>query len=185
LTQCRYYVGMYRHYSSSWSNSSSLITQKKEKHMVRFLLPIVQSLRRLYWRLVRPVTRGVRAIVVSQDEKILLVKHTYQEGWFLPGGKVGRSEDDENALRRELYEELGIQLTATPRKLGEYENTYEYKKDTIAVFVVGSFTQGEKKHFEVERHSFFKPEMLPEKTSPGTRRRIEEWLGKRQTNNQW
>jgi 8-oxo-dGTP pyrophosphatase MutT (NUDIX family) len=153
--------------------------------MLRFLLPIVQKLRRFYWWLIRPVTRGVRAIVVNQNGEILLVAHTYQEGWFLPGGKVGRKENDENALHRELSEELGIQITTTPRQLGEYENTYEYKKDTVVVFVVDSFTQVSKKHFEVERHSFFKPEMLPEKTSPGTRRRIEEWLGKKQINNQW
>ena len=153
--------------------------------MIKFLLPIVQKFRRFYWRIVRPVTRGVRTIVVNQNGEILLVAHTYQEGWFLPGGKVGRNEDDEKALRRELSEELGIQITATPRQLGEYENTYEYKKDTNIVFVVDSFTQGVKKHFEVEKHSFFKPEMLPEKTSPGTRRRIEEWLGKKQTSNQW
>src|SRR3989344_782639 len=127
--------------------------------MIKFLLPIVQKFRRFYWRIVRPVTRGVRAIVVNQNEEILLVAHTYQEGWFLPGGKVSRNEKDENA--------------------------YEYKKDTIVVFVVDSFTQVSKKHFEVERHSFFNPEMLPGKTSPGTRRRIEEWLGKQQTNNQW
>ena len=153
--------------------------------MIKFLLPIVQKFRRFYWRIVRPVTRGVRAIVVNQNEEILLVAHTYQEGWFLPGGKVGGKENDENALRRELSEELGIQITATPRQFGEYENIYEYKKDTIVVCVVDSFTQVSKKHFEVEKHGFFKPEMLPEKTSPGTRRRIEEWLGKRQTNNQW
>lgn len=153
--------------------------------MIRFLLPIVQRLRRFYWWLVRPVTRGVRAIVVNQNGEIFLVTHTYQEGWFLPGGKNGKRESDENALRRELYDELGIQITSTPRRLGEYKNTYEYKKDTVVVFVVNSFSQETRRHFEVERYDFFKPEMLPKGTSPGTRRRIEEWLGKRQINDQW
>jgi 8-oxo-dGTP pyrophosphatase MutT (NUDIX family) len=153
--------------------------------MIRLLLPIVQKIRRLYWWLVRPITGGVRAIVVNQQGEVLLVRHTYQEGWFLPGGKTHRNEDDKDALRRELREELGIKDISISQELGKYENTYEYKKDTIVVFVVDVFTQSDKRHFEVERHDFFKPEMLPEQTSPGTRRRIEEWLGKRTINNQW
>lgn len=153
--------------------------------MIKFLLPIVQRLRRFYWWLVRPTTRGVRAIIVNQNGEVLLVQHTYQAGWFLPGGKNHWNEGDKDTLRRELREELGIQDISIARKLGEYENTHEYKKDTVVVFVVDSFTEENKKHFEVEKHQFFKPEMLPKKTSPGTRRRIEEWLGEKPINNQW
>ncbi|MDO8469720.1 MAG: NUDIX domain-containing protein [bacterium] len=153
--------------------------------MITLLLSIVQIVRRFYWWLVRPTTRGVRAIVVNQVGEVLLVRHTYQEGWFLPGGKNRKHENDEDALCRELREELGIGVTSTPKKLGEYINTYEYKKDTIVVFVVDAFTQKNIKHFEVEKHNFFKPGVLPERTSPGTQRRIEEWIGKRTINNKW
>ncbi len=153
--------------------------------MIKLLLPIIQKCRQLYWWLMRPTTRGVRAIMVNQTGNVLLVKHTYQDGWFLPGGKTCRSESDEDALRRELREELGIEIASISSKLSEYTNNYEYKKDTIVVFVSYAFTQKDTKHFEVEKYGFFKPEMLPEKTSPGTRRRIEEWLGKQTINNEW
>lgn len=153
--------------------------------MIKQLLKIAQPLRRFYWWLMRPETRGVRAILVNRDGKVLLVRHKYQEGWFLPGGKISGKENDENALRRELREELGVKIISRFEKLGEYANTYEYKKDTIVVFVVRDFTQESKTHFEIEEQRLFDPKMLPEKTSPGTRRRIEEWLGQKTTNNQW
>lgn len=153
--------------------------------MIKQLLKIAQPLRRFYWWLVRPRTRGARAILVNRDGEILLVRHKYQEGWFLPGGKISGKEGDESALRRELREELGIKTISRLERLGEYANTYEYKKDTIVVFVVRDFTQESKTHFEIEEQRLFDPKILPEGVSPGTRRRIEEWLEQRTINNQW
>lgn len=153
--------------------------------MMKMILKVVQSIRKLYWWIARPTTRGVRAIVVNNEEKVLLVKHRYLEGWFIPGGKADGNEQDEAALLRELWEELGIQEVKSIKKLGEYQNNYEYKKDNIAVFVVKSFTQSPKKHFEIEEYSFFDPQHLPNRVSPGTRRRIEEWLGKKPIDLQW
>lgn len=153
--------------------------------MAKTLLQIAQALRRLYWRIVKPTTRGVRAIIVDSRGKVLLVRHNYEDGWFLPGGKVRKNENDDDALRRELREELGISELTHITVLGEYMNTHEYKKDTIVVFVVRSFAQQPKQHFEIKEQQFFHPQDLPTGTSPGTRRRIEEWLGQRSGNNQW
>lgn len=153
--------------------------------MNNLLLKTAQTLRRLYWRLVQPETRGVRALMVNKDARVLLVQHRYETGWFLPGGKVRRNENDQDALCRELQEELDIGELSQVSKLGEYLSTYEYKKDTIAVFVVRSFTQQPKQHFEIAAQGFFDPRALPQDTSPGTRRRIAEWLGERTINSQW
>jgi 8-oxo-dGTP pyrophosphatase MutT (NUDIX family) len=147
-------------------------------------LQFALSFRRFYWWLVRPITRGARAIVVNEKGEVLLVRHRYDDGWFLPGGKARKSESDEDALRRELKEELGITFTAQ-EKLGEYLNTYEYKKDMIVVFVIRSFALDERHHFEIGAWQFFDPRALPEDVSPGTRRRIEEWLNQRTISGQW
>ncbi len=166
--------------------STTLFHNKNEKkYVMRGLLKVVQLFRRLYWRLMRPETRGIRAILVAYDGKILLVRHKYQEGWFLPGGKISGRENDEDAIRRELREELGIEIISHPEKLGEYLNTYEYKKDTIVVFVIHDFTQRSKKHFEIEEQRLFDPRNLPSGVSPGTKKRIEEWLGERLKTGQW
>jgi 8-oxo-dGTP diphosphatase len=54
---------------------------------------------------------GVRALVVSPDDEVLLARFVFPSGvevWALPGGGLEAGETDEDGLRRELYEELGL-----------------------------------------------------------------------------
>ena len=44
------------------------------------------------------VTLGAQAAVIDEHERVLLVRHTYTNGWFLPGGGVKRDETVEEAL---------------------------------------------------------------------------------------
>ena len=76
--------------------------------MLRPFATLVNRSLRIYWRIAKPVTFGVRAVVQAQDGRVLLVKHTYDKYWYLPGGAVKRGEAAEAALTRELREELGI-----------------------------------------------------------------------------
>ncbi len=47
---------------------------------------------------------GVKALIVK-NEKVLIVKHT--KGWWeVPGGRIDKNESIEEALHRELREEL-------------------------------------------------------------------------------
>jgi 8-oxo-dGTP pyrophosphatase MutT (NUDIX family) len=151
---------------------------------MNILLQIALKVRRFYWWLIRPVTRGARAIVVNKNGEVLLVRHRYDGGWFLPGGKAHKNESNEDALRRELKEELGVTF-GEKEKFGEYLNTYEHKKDTITVFVIQSFTLKEKNYFEIESWQFFDPRALPDGTSSGTQRRIKEWLHQTTINDWW
>jgi ADP-ribose pyrophosphatase YjhB (NUDIX family) len=100
------------------------------------LLVAADRLRRAYWFAVRPVSLGVLGLVVDEAGRVLLVEHTYRHGWYLPGGGVRRKEPLDNAVRRELREEVGIEPTAEPRLLGVYWNFAERKSDYMAVFVV-------------------------------------------------
>jgi TDG/mug DNA glycosylase family protein len=55
--------------------------------------------------------RAVRALVVDADGRTLLVRWPRPGGsafWIAPGGGVEPGESDEDALRRELAEEIGI-----------------------------------------------------------------------------
>ena len=80
------------------------------------LMNLVLYLRQIYWRVFQPATRGVRAVLVNERGEIFLVKHSYGAGWYLPGGRVNRKEDDFAALHRELFAEVGIRFNAAGRQ---------------------------------------------------------------------
>jgi hypothetical protein len=54
--------------------------------------------RRLTWRLTKPIVFGVRAIALTPDKKVILVKHSYMKGWHLRGGSRKKHETPEDAL---------------------------------------------------------------------------------------
>jgi 8-oxo-dGTP diphosphatase len=66
---------------------------------------------RVYGFIFRPRMRGVLCFVEC-EEKVLLVKHSYgSDEWRLPGGNMGDDESPEEAIRRELMEEVGVEAT--------------------------------------------------------------------------
>lgn len=133
----------------------------------------VYQLELLWWRLTRPVTLGVR-LLAMQNSAVLLVRHTYQSQWYLPGGGVKRGETLEQAIRREAAEEVGATLGKV-RLLGVYTNFYEFKSDHVIVFACDEVTvKGQDSH-EIEQFGFFTLDDLPPDTSPGSRKRIAEY----------
>jgi ADP-ribose pyrophosphatase YjhB (NUDIX family) len=138
------------------------------------LLIAADRLRRAYWFVVRPVSVGVLGIVVDEAGRVLLVEHTYRHGWYLPGGGVRRKEALDDGLRRELREEVGIELTAEPQLLGIYWNFAEQKSDYAAVFVVEHWRRKPARSLEIAADGFFAPDELPADTSPAARRRVAE-----------
>jgi ADP-ribose pyrophosphatase YjhB (NUDIX family) len=127
-----------------------------------------------YWFLFRPVTLGVRLLAVQAD-RVLLVRHSYQNAWFLPGGGVKRGETLEQAVRREAREECGALLHHL-ELLGVYTQFIEYKNDHIILFFSRDFSLQGRPDAEIERLAFFPLEQLPPDISPGSRRRIEEYV---------
>ncbi len=140
---------------------------------------LLYQLNRLRYRLTRPVTLGVRLLLL-QEGKVLLVQHTYQPERYLPGGKVEHGETTEDAARREAREEVGATLGPL-RLFGVYTNFYEGRSDHIIVFACDDVRLANKQTWEIERLAWFPPDALPDDVSPGCRRRIAEWRQARPT----
>lgn len=141
---------------------------------------LVRKIMQRYWRWQRAVTLGARGIVIDGDSRVLLVRHTYGKGWLFPGGGVEFRETLETAVTRELEEETGIAPTGSMELLGVYSNSAVFPGDHVAVFVVRTWrrTREVKPNHEIAEQGFFPIDALPPGTGEGTRRRLDEMLGR-------
>jgi ADP-ribose pyrophosphatase YjhB (NUDIX family) len=138
---------------------------------------VLYLLARCYWRIFQPLTLGVKVMLI-ENESIWLVQHSYQPGWFLPGGGVKRNELLETAVRREAKEELGADL-GDVHLFGVYTSISQHKNDHVVVFACHDFTVGQVDKGEIRAVQQFPLRELPPDVSRGTRRRIEEYLAGR------
>lgn len=55
-------------------------------------------------------TVGAMCLIERDDGRVLLVQQTYRNRWGLPGGLVARREPPGDAARREVAEEVGLDV---------------------------------------------------------------------------
>ena len=148
---------------------------------------MLRWLAHFYWRMKRGLTLGVRGVVLDAEGGVLLVRHGYTSGWHLPGGGVEPGETMLEALARELEEEGNVVLTGAPALHGMFQNPHASPRDHVAVYVVRAFEWrgAPSPNFEIREAAFFPLDALPEGTTAGTRRRIEEIVAGRTPPAQW
>ncbi len=85
----------------------------------------------------------VAAAVIKQDEFILAARRPeagpYGGEWEFPGGKLEPGESPEDALKRELAEELGVSPLNYTHAL-DLEHDYPEFRVTLHVFVVNAYS---------------------------------------------
>lgn len=145
----------------------------------RALEPIIRPMFHFYWRWSRGATLGARGLVIDAQGRVFLVKHSYVDGWQLPGGGVEIGESMLTALKRELFEEGNIEVTGEPVLHGVFFNARISRRDHVALYIVREFRQDAppRPNREIVAHGFFALDALPEDTSRATRARIGEVFG--------
>jgi 8-oxo-dGTP pyrophosphatase MutT (NUDIX family) len=123
-------------------------------------------------RLFKPVTLGARVILV-RDEQVLLVRHSYMPGWYLPGGGLKRNESFGAAAVREAREEVGAHIRSM-RLHGLFLNVSENKVDHVAIYVSSDFHLLPRVSAEIAETRWCLPDDLPAGIARGTAARIRE-----------
>ena len=140
-----------------------------------------------YWRFSRGMTLGVRGVVLDEDNRVFLIRHTYVPGWHLPGGGVETGETALEALERELHEEACIAMDEPPALFGVFFNRKISRRDHVLVYVIRRFTVLEVKRpdREIAEAGFFPLDRLPEGTTVATRNRLAEILQGQKPSQNW
>jgi len=141
----------------------------------RALLPLAHRLRHR-WRIWRgtPI-EGVSVIVTNVEGDLLLLRHSYgPKVWMLPSGGLKRGEDPEDCARREVREEVGIEL-AWLEPLGRLEEQLSGSPHTAHLFAATCQAAPRPDRREVIDARFFPSHSLPKPLGEVTRRRIAAW----------
>ncbi|GAB4478485.1 MAG: hypothetical protein OHK0018_09510 [Erythrobacter tepidarius] len=141
----------------------------------RALMPLAHALRH-YWRRWRkaPIA-GVSVIITNLSGDVLLLKHSYgPDVWGLPGGGLGRGEDPREAARREVREELGIELVRI-EPIGTLEEVLSGSPHIAHLFAANCDCQPRPDGRKVVVARFFPSHSLPEPLGRHTRARIAAW----------
>jgi 8-oxo-dGTP pyrophosphatase MutT (NUDIX family) len=137
--------------------------------------PLATPLFRTWWRFNRGMTLGVRGLACDEAGRVLLIRHTYNKGWFLPGGGIERGETAPQALAREMAEEGGVQIEGEPVLVGFYSNHAVFRHDHVVLYRVSAWRPCPPlENGEIAERGFFARDVLPEGVSAGTRRRLAE-----------
>lgn len=133
------------------------------------------AVRTIGWFVTRPQTRGVRAIALTPEGQVVLVRHSYLEGWHLPGGGHEPGETAEQAVLRELREEIGMVSHGPVRLLGTLQHRPNFRRDTVTLAVVEQVAFTFRPSLEIVEAAAFAPDALPPGITAGTGRRLAEW----------
>jgi 8-oxo-dGTP pyrophosphatase MutT (NUDIX family) len=112
-------------------------------------------------RIIRPLFQVFAAgVIFNQDNKILLVKSTYQRlhPWGLPGGSLDYGESPEDAVKREVWEETGLIV-----EIKRFLLVKTWSPDRVGMYYLCEITGGEiHPTDEVSEADYFSLDDLPD-----------------------
>jgi 8-oxo-dGTP diphosphatase len=121
-----------------------------------------KTLRRWTMRLTQTrFTVTAAGLIVDNEGRVLLLKHRFRpgSGWGIPGGFIEAGEQPEEGLRRELREEIGLELARA-----DLFATRAFQKPRQIEIIFRCQPKGDAlpQSMEIRKAAWFLPESLPE-----------------------
>ena len=144
--------------------------------------------RTAWWGLISPrfseweplvVVQGVILKREAESQEVLLTVRADVRGWELPGGNLEPGESAEEALRREVEEETGLDVEVG-RHVGDYTRT-GFRPHTARVFLCRVRGGELRSSRETPRVRWWSPSDLPGTLFPWYRQPLKDALEKRST----
>ena len=120
-----------------------------------------RALRRWTVRFSHPRFAVTAAAIISDGRgRVLLLKHRFRpgSGWGLPGGFIEKGEQPDAALRRELREEIGLEVEQL--KLFAVR-AFKKPKQVEIVFMGQAIGNTDELNFEIQEALWFSPGKFP------------------------
>jgi ADP-ribose pyrophosphatase YjhB (NUDIX family) len=120
----------------------------------------------------RRFTATAGALIFDSDNRILLLDHVFRpdSGWGIPGGFLNRGEQPEAGLRRELREEVGLELDSV--ELLFTRSLYRQRQIEI-YFRAKAIGTPRPRGLEIKRAQWFPLDALPEELPKDQRQLIQ------------
>jgi mutator protein MutT len=134
---------------------------------------VLQKLIAKMWRALPPRVRrwGMRAtqtrftvtaggLIFNDEGQVLLLKHRFRagSGWGIPGGFLELDEQPEEALRRELREEIGLEVQHVELFTSR---TFKRPRQVEILFRCRAGGEVKSKTIEIEQAAWFSVHSLP------------------------
>ena len=94
----------------------------------------------------------VAAVIFDNEGKILIAKRkkgkTLENYWEFPGGKVENNESETDCLKREMYEEFGVEIN-----ISKYLTTSKHNYENFTINLKAYLAEYRNGNFQLREHS--------------------------------
>lgn len=120
---------------------------------------------------------GAGVIIRNKEKKILMLKPSYKETLEIPGGVVEKNESPYQACKREVKEELGINVEVEKLLCVDYNSAKEILTESLMFIFYGGEIEEDKikiDNNEIVAFDFLSLTEIKEKTETQLYKRIEK-----------